>query len=262
MRKFMKLFSWEAKRMLHFPLLEIYVVLVLLVVVTEIFYVPSRGSSGSAPIMISTSSKIILLYGQKIADIVRLSTANLFVISLLTGSTLIGSYVAKELENGLTKLFFSHPINRSHIFFSKYLVCFLVLALVPFFAIVISVLILEPRFPLHFLKNGREIIALLILTSLLSLYITSVSIACSVLSRNVAMSMLGAIGILLVINIVSNDYTFLPGRSLSFIYTIFNGGDAYSDALKRAVAILFMPLVGMILSFISYYVFTRRMELS
>jgi len=262
MRKFMKLFSWEGRRMLRFPLLEIFVVLVMLVVVTEMFYVSHRGSSGGASIMATTSAKIVMLYGVKITDIVRLSTSNLFVIITLTGSTLIGNFMAKEIENGSTKLFISHPIRRSHIFLSKYLVCLLALALVPFLAIIISALMLEPRFPLHFLKSGREVIALLILVFLTSFYVTSVSVACSVLSRNVAMSMLGAIGILLVINIVSNDYTFLPGRSLSSVYSLLDGARVYSDTLKRAVALLFMPLVGMALSFVSYHVFTRRMELS
>jgi hypothetical protein len=77
------------------------------------------------------------------------------------------------------------------------------------------------------------------------------------------MAMLGAIGVLIVLNIISNDYTFLPGRSFSSLYTIFNGGGTYGDdVFKRTVAVMFMPIVGTVLSFVSYYVFTKRMELS
>lgn len=261
MRKFQKIFCWEAKRLLRFPLLEIFLVLVMLVIATEMFYVSYTSSSGSMPIVETISDRIMEEYGSKAMDIVRLSMGDLFIIMILTGCTLIGNFMAKEIENGTTKLFISHPIRRSQVFLSKYLVCFLTLAIVPFLAISLSVLMLDPRFPIHLLRNGRELLSILIITLSMSLYITSVSVACSVLSRNVAMSMLGSIGILLVLNIISDDYIFLPGRSFNFIYTVLTGGSAFSGIVERTVALMYMPAVGIVLFVVSYYVFTRRMEL-
>jgi len=262
MNKFVKLISWEARRILRFPLLEIFLVLIMLSVVTEMFYVSQRMSEGSAPLLLSTSRRIVYLYGKWIAYNVSHTMSNIFIVSILTGSTLIGNFMAKEIENGTTKLYASHPISRSHIFISKYIVCFFSLALVPLLALLISVFMIDPRFPLYLMQNEREIISLLIVVLLMSFYITSVSVACSVFSRNVAMSLFGSIGILLVINIVSGDYSYLPGRSLSSLYVLFCGNQSYSSQIERTIAIVFLPLVGANLSFISYYLFTRRMELS
>jgi len=262
MSKFLTIFSWEAKRILRFPLLEIYLVLVMLTVVTEMSYVSYTISSGSAPIVSTLSDRLVSLWEAKTFDIVRLCTPNLFIMFILTGSTLVGNFMAKEIENGTTKLLISHPISRSQVFLSKYLVLFFTLAIVPSIVILLAIFMLDPRFPIQLLHTKTEILALVALMFMISFYVTSVSVACSILSKNVALAMLGAIGILLVLNIISNNYTFLPGRSLYNIYSILIGGDVYYSNIEKTVAMAFMPTVGLILTTISYYVFSRRMEFS
>lgn len=241
-----KLLTWELEEYLSFPI----IIVVLLIAICTIL----------TPAIIETSAT--RSYSNLLSGI---QTVFLFLI-FMAGALFCHSF-AGSLSKGETKLILSYPVQRSHLFLSKFIALFTVLFAVyaGVFALQIYLLALSPFEPLFYVS--------LLLVALQLLLVCAISTALSVITKNEMLSILlsvlllfGIENIAARISLVSFTGRFTTG--FAFVSQQVHGvlpsgaGISVAPTLSDALLSIFVTIgISAFLFVFSYIYYTRKMEI-
>jgi len=262
MKDFIKTFKWELSRITRFPLLEIIFALLVFQVALNMFYLSHISGTGVQLFYSGIVKNVEYLYPHDIGAIIINYLGDIFILMSLIGTILCANFLASEIDNGSVKLFISHPITKTNVFWSKYFSILLILVFATFLPLIVAFSLHDPRFILEMFKGYSRILALGYVLICVSFFVTSLAFALSSVTKNVALTAMGSLGILIVINMVSSSHKYLPGRSLNAIVSLFTGARVtYLTHTQQIIAVVFMPVAGAILVLLAYCHFSRRLEL-
>jgi len=241
-----KLLAWELEEYLAFPLLEVVIIIAVCTVLT--------------PAIVETSPA--LSYSNLLSGI---QTVFLFLI-FVAGALFCHSY-AGSISKGETKLILSYPVQRSHLFLSKFIALFTVLFAVyaGVFALQIYLLALTPFEPLFY--------ASLLFITFQLLLVCAISTALSVITKNEMLSILvsalllfGIENIAARISLVSFTGRFTTGFAFvsQQVHGVLPPSAGFSAAPTTGDALLSLFVAVGISAFLfvfSYVYYTRKMEI-
>ena len=241
-----KLLTWELEEYLAFPILEIVIIIAVFTVLS--------------PAIIETSAT--RSYSNLLSGIQPVFLFLIFVAGALFCHSFAGS-----LSKGETKLILSYPVQRSHLFLSKFIALFTVIFAVyaGVFALQIYLLALSPFEPLLY--------ASLLFLALQLLLVCAISTALSIITKNEMLSILvsalllfGIENIAARISLVSFTGRFTNG--FAFVSQQVHGilplgaGVSAAPTMGDALLSLFLTIgISAFLLVFSYVYYTRKMEI-
>jgi ABC-type transport system involved in multi-copper enzyme maturation permease subunit len=264
MRKFVRVVAWELKNIARFPIVEVLLALL-------VFQVMSSTLVNARSISRTYFPFDEFPQGLMLSDLVRQIATDLagaFISTSFIGvvsATMLFSY---QYETGLTKFYMSLPIKRTNFFLAKLLACFLV----PFLMLVAvgctAELFLNPVSVLFLFSAPMVLARALLIIGEMVLFVIAVSISLSILSHNTAVSFISSLAILYGLTLVSGSIgvPILPPASFSqglWSFLFYSQRDFWSTypGWTGAGTLALTPTVALILLVVSYFYFSRRLNL-
>lgn len=251
-------FTWELKNLFRFPLPE-----VLLAFFVYLFFLPHGGAFSFS---ISIEQLILQEINREIAfltiyEAARLSLGTYLPLGIFASIFATLSF-AYEIENGLLKIYLSHPFSRTEIFLSKFLSCFFVIFTTFSIGLLTYTFLKIPENTIYIVLSIDLLLRILILTILECFFIVSLTISFSVFSGKASISLIGSFVVIYVLQLLSESTTlsFLPPTSFkeqaSMLFSL--NTPQFFDILNFMVT----PLISTFLIVFSYLYFSRRLEIS
>lgn len=238
---FRKIMRWELSNITRFPILEIFVFLL----VFNVFSLITGAGGGSSGTLQSWNTIATKVSENFLRESVSYSI-QVFLPLGLFASIFASLSFAYEMEKGTTKLYLSHPIDRTTLFTAKVFSLFLVLFSVIIYSVLLRTFFFDPSLFNYILTNDR-ILQLLLICFLNVLFVLSITVFISVLTKNTAFSFVGSFFIIYVLTLIRSDY--VPPRFFFVLNDHLNKGLYISD--------LGVPLISVLLLLFSYYLFKR-----
>jgi hypothetical protein len=187
--------------------------------------------------------------------------SDLFLTISLFVAVLVALSFSNEMENGMFKTALSRPVMRETLFLAKFSSVALMVNVISCVFVFLSIFLLDISTWPQFLSAWKSWGLTIILMVISSFFVASLGVFVSVISKSVAITSLVTIGVVAVIDSISDKLVFLPGKSIEkVIYYAFSGkGLSYNEAV---LAIGLMPMVGLLLFILSYHMFTRRLDIN
>lgn len=245
-KQFHELIAWELEEYMAFPILEIIIVIAVCTVLS--------------PTIIETSPA--LSYSNLLSG-----TQTIFLFLIFVAGVLFCHSYAGSISKGETKVLLSYPVQRGHLFLSKFIVLFTVLFAVyaGVFALQIYLLALNPFEPLFYVS--------LLFVALQLLLVCAISTALSVITKNEMLSILvsalllfGLENVATRISLVSFTGRFTTGFAFvsQQVHGVLPPGAEFSAAPTASDALLslFVSIgISVFLFVFSYVYYTRKMEI-
>ncbi|MHC1605422.1 MAG: hypothetical protein ACXQTP_05590 [Candidatus Methanofastidiosia archaeon] len=257
--EFFSLLKWELNKIGRFPIPELFLVTVGFQIGLHMFDISSSTSSGAFGHFVSHT--IVGSYKFFIWVVEGRTLSELFITLTLFSAVLVTISLASEIENGILKTYISRPIGRQNVFVAKFVSVFSILSVFSSVFLVCSIYALDPSTYLQLLGAWRALVLLVILLFITTFFITSLGFFIATISKSVAVTPLGTLGCLLVLNVLSSRVVYFPGESLSRIVVYALEGIGMTTT-QAATAIAFMPILGIVFFAFSYYQFVRRLDLN
>jgi ABC-type transport system involved in multi-copper enzyme maturation permease subunit len=231
---FRKIMRWELSNITRFPILEIFVFLL----VFNVFSLITGAGGGSSGTLQSWGTIATKVSENFLRESISYSI-QVFLPLGLFASIFASLSFAYEMEKGTTKLYLSHPIDRTTLFAAKAFSLFLVLLSVIIYSVLLRTFFFDPSL--------FKYLQLLLICFLSVIFILSVTVFISVLTKNTAFSFVGSFFIIYVLTLIRSDY--VPPRFFFVLNDHLNKGLCVSD--------LGVPLISVLLLLFSYYLFKR-----
>jgi ABC-type transport system involved in multi-copper enzyme maturation permease subunit len=247
--------QWELRNLFRFPFPE-----VLLALFTYMVFLPRGGSFGFSLQEIVWGEITRKITFQMVSETARY-TFFAFLPMAIFASIFATLAFAYEIENGLLKLYLSHPTSKRTIFLSKFLSCFLVVFLVFSSSLLAYTFLQTTENILYVILSPDLIFKLLLLAALETLFMTSIMVTFSLFSKKAALSLIGSFATIYLLQILSENVNlgFLPPISFrqqaSFLFSPVATFD-----LEQLLNILITPIISVLLIIVSYLYFSRRLE--
>ncbi|MEM3627001.1 MAG: ABC transporter permease subunit [Candidatus Bathyarchaeia archaeon] len=256
--KFLATLMWELKNLCRFPFPE-----TLLAMFVYIAFV-SHGShfSFSVPLEYLDWLKINreLAY-HTLEEAARLSSEVYLPLGIFVTIFTTLSF-AYEIENGLLKVYFSHPISKKGIFLSKFLSCFFLIYATFSISFLTYALLKIPENIPYLIFSVDLIFKLLLLTALECFFMASLTTSFSIFSEKASVSLIGSFAIIYILQLLSESVRlpYLPPISFKEqAFTLFSSTPPqFYDILNFAST----PIISTFLILLSYIYFSRRLEIA
>lgn len=168
---------------------------------------------------------------------------------------------AYEIENGLLKVYLSHPISRAGVFLSKFLSCFFLIYTAFSTSLLTYALLRIPENTPYFVFSGDLVLRMLFLAAVECFFVVSLAISFSIFSERASVSLIGSFVVIYILQLVSGSVglPYLPPTSFrEQAFLLFSSiPPQFSDILNFAVA----PMISTVLVVFSYLNFSRRLEI-
>ncbi|HOP09281.1 MAG TPA: hypothetical protein PLC12_03595 [Candidatus Methanofastidiosa archaeon] len=261
MSGFLYLLSWELKKVGKFPIPELLLIVVGLQVGMGMFNISNSTSSGAFPTGILLIMGVISEYESFIEIQLGNTISGLFISTSLFVAVLVALTFSNEIENGMFKTALSRPVKRRSLFLTKFISVMLVINAISCIFVLLSLLLLDPSTWAQFLSAWKGWGLALILLVISSFFVASLGVFASMLSKSVAITSLVTIGMVVIVDTISGKLVFLPGESLRRIIVYAGSGEGLSH-IEAILAAGLMPMAGILLFIVSYYLFTRRLDIN
>jgi ABC-type transport system involved in multi-copper enzyme maturation permease subunit len=250
--------AWELKNLFRFPFPE-----ALLAMFVYITFVPHVGGfSFSVPLEYLDWLEINrqLAY-HTIVEAARLSSEAYLPMGIFASIFITLSF-AYEIENGLLKIYLSHPIGKKGIFLSKFLSCFLIIYTTFSTSFLTYALLKIPENTPYFILSMDLILRLLFLTALESFFVVSLITSFSIFSEKASVSLIGSFAIIYTLQLLNESLKcpYLPPTSFTeqALMLFSSTFPQFYDILNFALT----PIASTFLIVISYIYFSRRLEMA
>jgi ABC-type transport system involved in multi-copper enzyme maturation permease subunit len=250
--------AWELNNMFRFPFPEI-----LLTLFTYMVFVPHPGMfSGTFGLEYLSWDEITYdLAFRSAQDGALYSVSAYFPLAILASIFATLSF-AYEIENGLLKVYLSHPTSRRAMFLSKFLSCFLIVFITLSCVLLFFAFLDIPENAFYLILNSQLILRMLLVSALESFFITSLTVCFSIFSKKASTSLVGSFATIYIIQLLSEsaNLTFLPPSS--FYVQVEFLLERTGPKLSLLPDFLITPLVSAALAIVAYVYFSRRLELA
>lgn len=255
--KFLMSLNWELKNYFRFPFSEI-----ILALFTYMIFLQS-GMLGGFTVLeqnLAWNEITAKLAGNAVKN-AAYNSISAYVPMGIFASIFATLAFAHEIENGLLKVYLSHPISRRTIFLSKLLSCFLVVFTTLSASLLACTLMYIPENNIYVILSLTRILELLLIAMLETLFVTSVAISFSLFSKKASISLVGSFTLIYLIQLVTQNVRleFLPTLCFQEQVSFFFG---VKHLHNDPVNLLTIPFVSVFLLILSYLYFSRRLEIS
>lgn len=249
--------SWELRNLSRFPFPE-----ALLALFVYVLFMPRLGGFS-----ISTDLERLdwLWFNKRIAFHTIWGAARLSYVAYLPMGIFASIFAtlsfAYEIENGLLKVYLSHPISRAGVFLSKFLSCFFLIYTTFSTSLLAYAFLRIPENTPYFIFSVGLVSKMLFLAAVESFFVVSLAISFSIFSEKASVSLIGSFVMIYALHLVSGSVglPYLPPTSFSEQASALFTSIAlqFSDILNFAVA----PVISTLLVVFSYIYFSRRLEI-
>jgi hypothetical protein len=264
MWKFLEVLIWQLRESTRFPILEFLAALL----VFQVFYASLFAARGVSFLFFPEWGVVQSLMVLRLMREIARSLLSAYIPTTFIVVVIATMSLAYQFETGLMKMYFSLPAKRSHYFFAKFFVCFLI----PFIMLIVTSLLTEfflNPIGLFFLFVSPEaLVGTLLLTGEMVFFIVSVSVAVSLFSRHTAVSLISSLVILYSLELLggSMELPILPPKSLShglFQFFFFSQNNYWRQypGWEGIGVLALTPVVSLSLVLISYVYYSKRLEL-
>ncbi len=249
---------WELKNLSRFPLPE-----ALLALFVYVFFMPRPGGFS-----FSTHLEGLdwLSFNRTIAFHTTYGAARISSVAYLPMGIFASVFAtlsfAYEIENGLLKVYLSHPISRAGVFLSKFLSCFFLIYTTLSTSLLAYAFLKIPENTPYFVLSADLVVRMLFLAALECFFVISLAVSFSIFSEKASVSLIGSFVMIYVLQLVSGSVglSYLPPTSFreqaSMLFLSIP--PQFSDLLDLAVA----PMTSALLVVFSYVYFSRRLEMA
>jgi ABC-type transport system involved in multi-copper enzyme maturation permease subunit len=250
--------TWELNNIFRFPFPEILLALFTYMVFTPH---PSMFSSTFDLEYLSWERTTYVLAFRSARNGASYSVSAYFPLAILASIFATLSF-AYEIENGLLKVYLSHPTSRRAMFLSKFLSCFLIVFTTLSCVLLFFAFLDIPENAYYLILNSQLILRMLLVSAMESFFITSLTVCFSIFSKKASISLIGSFATIYIIQLLgeSANLTFLPPSS--FYAQVGFLLDLTGPKLSLLPYVLVTPLVSAALAIIAYVYFSRRLELA
>ncbi len=254
--RFIMSLRWELRSLLKFPFPE-----VLLAFFTYMVFLPPSGSFGITLPQERLSWEEIArsMAFHTIRETAQFSSPAYLPLGLFASIFATLSF-AYEIENGLLKVYLSHPLSRRDVFSSKLLSSFLVI-FVTFSASLLTYAFFRiPENSIYLILSADLLLKILLVAASECLFVISIAVSFSLFTGKVSLSMVGSSAIVYLIQMLSEtgDIEFLPPTAFrEQVSFLFRKTPSPPNFLTLSVT----PLISTLLIVLSYLYFSRRLEI-
>lgn len=256
--KLLTTLTWELKNLCRFPFPEALLALFV--------YVVFMALGASFSFSITLEGLNWLWINREIAFFTTFEAALLSFRTYLPMGIFASIFAtlsfAYEIENGLLKVYFSHPISRTGIFLSKFLSCFFLIYTTFSTSLLTYAFLKIPENTPYLFLSIDLILRMLFLAALECFFIVSLTISFSLFSGKASVSLVGSFVIIYVLQLLSESVRlpYLPPTSFrEQAFMLFSSNTPqFSDILNFAVS----PMISTFLIVLSYIYFSRRLEIT